>query len=283
VKNYSFIFISFILFSCTENPFGGDKKIADKTISGYVKLDEVEYYPKGFHGGVFVWSEGLGLQTKTDIDGSFEFVLPASNDPNNGAIVNGDYTIYFFLGNYKISTVTITFAGGQVVNDDRVINLEGKLQRDVSMTRELGVHTIVSPEIIPTDFDSSIKIMVTVTPDRTDLYCNLRKVENRSGTTYTGVLIKNIVTKELIYTVDIDSASIMREYMDRPMQKIEIDFDYIGLNLPKGTYEIIPYLVLDRKDIPNPLFQAIGSEVYSLSEDYFNYPFYRTGGKFVIE
>ena len=283
MKNYSFIFISFILFSCTENPFGGDKKIADKTISGYVKLDEVEYYPKGFHGGVFVWSEGLGLQTKTDIDGSFEFVLPASNDPNNGAIVNGDYTIYFFLGNYKISTVTITFAGGQVVNDDRVINLEGKLRRDVSMTRELGVHTIVSPEIIPTDFDSSIKIMVTVTPDRTDLYCNLRKVENRSGTTYTGVLIKNIVTKELIYTVDIDSASIMREYMDRPMQKIEIDFDYIGLNLPKGTYEIIPYLVLDRKDIPNHLFQAIGSEVYSLSEDYFNYPFYRTGGKFVIE
>jgi len=283
VKNYSFIFISFILFSCTENPFGGDKKIADKTISGYVKLDEVEYYPKGFHGGVFVWSEGLGLQTKTDIDGSFEFVLPASNDPNNGAIVNGDYTIYFFLGNYKISTVTITFAGGQVVNDDRVINLEGKLRRDVSMTRELGVHTIVSPEIIPTDFDSSIKIMVTVTPDRTDLYCNLRKVENRSGTTYTGVLIKNIVTKELIYTVDIDSASIMREYMDRPMQKIEIDFDYIGLNLPKGTYEIIPYLVLDRKDIPNHLFQAIGSEVYSLSENYFNYPFYRTGGKFVIE
>jgi len=169
------------------------------------------------------------------------------------------------------------------VNDDRVINLEGKLRRDVSMTRELGVHTIVSPEIIPTDFDSSIKIMVTVTPDRTDLYCNLRKVENRSGTTYTGVLIKNIVTKELIYTVDIDSASIMREYMDRPMQKIEIDFDYIGLNLPKGTYEIIPYLVLDRKDIPNHLFQAIGSEVYSLSENYFNYPFYRTGGKFVIE
>lgn len=71
--------------------------------------------------------------------------------------------------------------------------------------------------------------------------------------------------------------------MDRPMQKIEIDFDYIGLNLPKGTYEIIPYLVLDRKDIPNHLFQAIGSEVYSLSENYFNYPFYRTGGKFVIE
>ena len=130
------LFILFIFYSCTENPFGGDKKIADKTISGYVKLEEVEYYPKGFHGGVFVWSKDLGLQTKTDIDGSFEFILPASNEPTSGAIIDGDYEILFFLGNYKISKVTITFAGGEVVNDDKVINLEGELRRDVSMRRE---------------------------------------------------------------------------------------------------------------------------------------------------
>ena len=36
-------FILFIFYSCTENPFGGDKKIADKTISGYVKLEPVSY------------------------------------------------------------------------------------------------------------------------------------------------------------------------------------------------------------------------------------------------
>ena len=67
-----------------------------------MKLDQVEYYPKEYHGGVFVWSDGLGLKTKTDIDGSFKLVLPASNDPSNGAIIDGDYKIYFFLGNYKI-------------------------------------------------------------------------------------------------------------------------------------------------------------------------------------
>ena len=87
------LFILFIFYSCTENPFGGDKKIADKTISGYVKLEQVEYYPKGFHGGVFVWSKDLGLQTKTDIDGSFEFILPASNEPTSGAIIDGDLSL----------------------------------------------------------------------------------------------------------------------------------------------------------------------------------------------
>jgi hypothetical protein len=283
VQKITSLFIAFIFFSCTENPFGGDKKITDKTISGYVKLDQVEYYPKGFHGGVFVWSKDLGLQTKTDIDGSFEFVLPASNEPSSGAIIDGDYDIHFFLGNYKISKVTITFAGGQVLNDEKVINLEGELRRDVSMTRELGVHTTVTPEIIPSNFDNPINVMVTITPDRTDLYCEMKKIENRSGVTFTGLLIKNIVTDELTYTVDNDSASIMREYIDRPMQKIEIDFDYIGLNLPKGTYEIIPYMVLERNDIPTHLLQALGPDIYNFSEAYFNYPFYRTGGKFVIE
>jgi hypothetical protein len=125
--------------------------------------------------------------------------------------------------------------------------------------------------------------MVTITPDRTDLYCEMKKIENRSGVTFTGLLIKKIVTDELTYTVDNDSASIMREYIDRPMQKIEIDFDYIGLNLPKGTYEIIPYMVLERNDIPTHLLQALGPDIYNFSEAYFNYPFYRTGGKFVIE
>lgn len=283
MKKTIILCITFAFFSCTENPFGGDKKIADKTITGRVKLEQVEYYPKEYHGGVFVWSDGLGLKTITDIDGSFELVLPASNDPSNGAIIDGDYKIYFFLGNYKISTVNITFAAGQVVNDDKVINLEGELRRDVSMRREVGVHTIVTPEVISSDYDNTIKIMVTVTPDRTDIYCNLRKVENRGSTTYTGLLIKNIVTNQLIYKVDIDSASVMREYMDRPMQKLEIDFDYIGLNLPMGTYEIIPYLVLDRNDIPSHISQAMGPGIETFSENYLNYPFYRTGGKFVIQ
>mgnify|MGYP000415579050 CR=1 FL=1 len=222
-------------------------------------------------------------KTKTDIDGSFEFVLPASNEPSSGAIIDGDYDIHFFLGNYKISKVTVTFAGGQVVNDDKVINLEGELRRDVSMKRELGVNTTVTPETIPSNFDSPINVMVTITPDRTDLYCEMKKIENRSGVTFTGLLIKNIVTNKLIHTVDNDSAFTMREYIDRPMQKIEIGFDYMGLNLPKGTYEIIPYMVLERNDVPKHLLEALGSDIYNFSEEYLNYPFYRTGGKFVIE
>jgi len=99
MKKLLIFYLAWIWISCTENPFGGEMKIADRTISGRVKLEKVPFYPEGFHGGVLVWSEGMGLKDITDIDGSFEFVLPAANENSSGAIVDGDYQIEFFMAN----------------------------------------------------------------------------------------------------------------------------------------------------------------------------------------
>ena len=275
--------IFLILISCTENPFGGEKKIADRTISGHVKLDKVDFYPKGYHSGVLVWSEDLGLRATTDIDGSFELTLPASSESSSGAIIDGDYTIQFFLGNYKVSSVTVTFAAGQVVNDEKVINLEGELRRDVSLTRLAGVHTDVYPPVISSGFDSDVITKVQVTPDKTDIYFHLRKVVTRNSSIYTGLLIREADSKKLAYTVDIDSATIMKEYMDRPSKTLEFIFNYTDVNLPVGIYEVIPYLILDREDIPQTILNTLSSGYDTFSQSYFQYPFYRTGGQLVVE
>ena len=278
-----FYTIFLTLISCTENPFGGEKKMANRTISGRVKLDKVDYYPSGYHNGVLVWSEGLGLQTTTDIDGSFELTLPASSESSSGAITDGDYTLQFFIGNYKLSSVTITFAAGQVVNDEKVINLEGELRRDITLTRLAGVHTSVYPPIITSGFDSDVITKVHITPDKTDIYFHLRKVVTRDFSIYTGLLIREADSKKLAYTVDIDTASSMKEYIDRPSQTLDFVFNYTDVNLPSGIYEVIPYLVLDRDDIPETILNTLGSGYDSFSQNYFKYPFYRTGGELVIE
>ena len=270
-----FYTILLTLISCTENPFGGEKKMANRTISGRVKLDKVDFYPSGYHNGVLVWSEGLGLQATTDIDGSFELTLPASSESSSGAITDGDYTLQFFIGNYKLSSVTITFAAGQVVNDEKVINLEGELRRDVTLTRLAGVHT--------SGFDSDVITKVQITPDKTDIHFHLRKLVTRDFSIYTGLLIREADSKKLAYTVDIDTASIMKEYINRPSQTLEFVFNYTDVNLPSGIYEVIPYLVLDREDVPEPILNTLGSGYYSFSQNYFKYPFYRTGGELVIE
>ena len=278
-----FYIILLTLISCTENPFGGEKKMANRTISGHVKLDKVDFYPGGYHNGVLVWSEGLGLQTTTDIDGSFELTLPASSESSSGAITDGDYTLQFFIGNYKLSSVTITFAAGQVVNDEKVINLEGELRRDVTLTRLAGVHTNVYPPIITSGFDSDVITKVHITPDKTDIYFHLRKLVTRDFSIYTGLLIREADSKKLAYTVDIDTASSMKEYIDRPSQTLDFVFNYTDVNLPSGIYEVIPYLVLDRDDIPETILKILGSGYDSFSQNYFKYPFYRTGGELVIE
>ena len=278
-----FYTILLTLISCTENPFGGEKKMANRTISGRVKLDKVDFYPSGYHNGVLVWSEGLGLQATTDIDGSFELTLPASSESSSGAITDGDYTLQFFIGNYKLSSVTITFAAGQVVNDEKVINLEGELRRDITLTRLAGVHTNVYPPIITSGFDSDVITKVQITPDKTDIYFHLRKVVTRDFSIYTGLLIRETDSKKLAYTVDIDTASTMKEYIDRPSQTLEFVFNYTDVNLPSGIYEVIPYLVLDREDIPETILNNLGSGYDSFSQNYFKYPFYRTGGELVIE
>ena len=278
-----FYTILLTLISCTENPFGGEKKMANRTISGRVKLDKVDFYPSGYHNGVLVWSEGLGLQATTDIDGSFELTLPASSESSSGAITDGDYTLQFFIGNYKLSSVTITFAAGQVVNDEKVINLEGELRRDVTLTRLAGVHTNVYPPIITSGFDSDVITKVQITPDKTDIHFHLRKLVTRDFSIYTGLLIREADSKKLAYTVDIDTASIMKEYINRPSQTLDFVFNYTEVNLPSGIYEVIPYLVLDREDVPEPILNTLGSGYDSFSQNYFKYPFYRTGGELVIE
>ena len=278
-----FYTILLTLISCTENPFGGEKKMANRTISGRVKLDKVDFYPSGYHNGVLVWSEGLGLQATTDIDGSFELTLPASSESSSGAITDGDYTLQFFIGNYKLSSVIITFAAGQVVNDEKVINLEGELRRDVTLTRLAGVHTNVYPPIITSGFDSDVITKVQITPDKTDIHFHLRKLVTRDFSIYTGLLIREADSKKLAYTVDIDTASIMKEYINRPSQTLEFVFNYTDVNLPSGIYEVIPYLVLDREDVPEPILKTLGSGYDSFSQNYFKYPFYRTGGELVIE
>ena len=177
MKNYWSYFFGFLVFfvACEENPFFGDDKISNRSITGNVKLDKVEYYPDGYHGGVFVWAEGLGIKTTTDIDGSFELILPAANDPSMGAIVNGEYTIHFFLGNYQISKVIVEFAAGQIVSDDNTITPEGELRKTISMTRLMGMHTTVSPEIITAGFDSNIKVDVDITSDPSEVFVYLKK------------------------------------------------------------------------------------------------------------
>ena len=83
--------------------------------------------------------------------------LPAASSPNGGGIVDGDYILYFYMSNYEISTVEITFAGGEILNDDRVIKIDGELRKKVSLKRMVQVDTQVRPNTFPKTFKKILK------------------------------------------------------------------------------------------------------------------------------
>jgi hypothetical protein len=273
----------FVGFSCEENPFFGENKISERTITGIVKLDKVDQYPDGRHDGVYVWSEGLDVITTTGDDGSFELVLPMASDVSTGGIPDGDYTIHFFLGNYQISTVNLKFLSGKVVANVQVIDIDGELERIVYLDRYLGVKTTVSPNTITNSFDNNINVSIDLEPDKNDLFVNLKKIDSKDLIIYTGLLIQNFETKELAHSIDMEAASVRKELINRPSKRLGVEFNYLDVNLSKGIYEVIPYIFIDRVDIPKNLLKSLGVGYNDFNENYFKFPFKRIGGKMVVE
>tara|TARA_B100000683_G_scaffold200578_1_gene193887 strand:+ start:273 stop:1151 length:879 start_codon:yes stop_codon:yes gene_type:complete len=284
------IISTFFLFfsSCEENPFSSKSGIPHRKIFGVVNLEGVELYPEGNHSGIFIWSNQLGISDLSGADGSFELELPAASSPNGGGIVDGDYTLYFFMANYEVSTVEVTFAGGEILNDDRVIKIDGELRKRINLKRMVQINTEVQPSTFPTDFEEDVKVLINATPDRSDIFFYLKGIEiPRMGTIYSGLLIKDASSGELVLSFNPDTANTIKRVIDKPYREFLINFevidDSLGSALPPGSYEAVPYIIVESNDmVPTHLLEALGSDYNEFSEKYFRYPMYRTGGKFTI-
>ena len=280
--------ILLLLFSCEENPFSSKSSIPHRKINGIINLEGVELYPEGNHSGVFIWSNQLGISALSGADGSFELELPAASSPGGGGIADGDYILYFFMSNYEISTVEITFAGGEILNDDRVIKINGELRKKVSLKRMVQVNTQVRPSTFPKTFEEDVKITIKATPDRSDIFFYLKGLEApRQPTVYSGVLIKDISSGELVLSFNPDTAGTIKRVIEQPFREFLVNFKVIddSLNsvLPSGTYEAIPYIIIESNDnVPTHLLDALDSGYNEFSDKYFQYPIYRTGGSFTI-
>ena len=64
------------------------------------------------------------------------------------------------MANYKIASIQITFAGGEILNDDRVIKINGELRKIISIDRMVQIHTSIEPSTIPTTFEDDIKVEI---------------------------------------------------------------------------------------------------------------------------
>jgi hypothetical protein len=286
LKKFKFHFpIALILIfaaeSCTTNPlFDDEKNTYDRhVISGAVTLQD-DRIPNN----IYVWMEDLNLYDYTSDNGSFSLSLPNTPDFQG---LNGAYTIFFFLGNYRYSTSTAIIRDGLFEYGEQDISGDGKVQNVTPLAELLSITTRVLKNDLILDHPDSLLIEVslenkTALPVTTTFY--------RDHKNYlTGFLIKDVdaPTNEAgIYLLQgyrpvmepISHLTKLRTYLLWDGSRILPGF----VALSPGGYEIFPYIFLEQDGLPSELIGSFGDNATRISSDYLNIPLKQTTATFQV-
>jgi len=270
--------VLFLFSACESNPFFGTDKIPDRKITGKVSAQFLEN-----HGDVYVWLEGADLLTQTQEDGSFSLSLPTPGEAGAGTIVSGSYKLYFYLANYKLEFVTIEFLNGEIIENLAVIKKDGQLKKSVYLENILTLETKISPKSYFKDEDDSIKVNVILIPNSPEVFIEtIVRVDSGNSITRTGFLIFDENNK-LIQSANVEGSRTRREIVASPKKEWTAIFQLNESLFSKGEYDVIPYIVLDRSDVPKKLASAIGSNYKSFTQNFIIYPIKRKGGKLIVQ
>ncbi len=258
------ILICFISIACTENPFLDSNITEDgnRSFSGKV-LIENDSDPSG----IFVWIEELNLFTWTKTNGEFLFVLPAKAESQPGGGFTGFLTVYYYVANYKLESSRVFVFDGVFKYADADLNEKGQIKDTIVLEKKLNIVTTVVPSLFSTTYTDIIQIKATLTtPENDPVRAGTNK--NRYGE-WTGIFIKSISDPGMDIIRIIDGG--MREDIVTGEITWKKTFYYSDLNLNPGKYEVIPFVIVN-ENLPTGLLTAIGENVRSFSENYFNYP-----------
>lgn len=281
MKNVFIMWFGLFWLGCTDNPFGGDDKISSISVSGNVILDN-----SNTHDGVIVWMGGTTFNTKTDKEGNFVLKLPAMSDPNNGGITDGEHTIYFFMSNYRLKVIEVDLVGGKVVATE-LINDDGELLKSIYLSRLFEIVTTVR-QIDESDEDSDVRIQkllieIDLKPDVNNVIIQSKNITLRDTIIHTGLMVINEETNNIAEMIDLDDAEIVKGGIIPPKAQWRIKHPINNLILLKGKYLISPFITVVHQNLPNDIYDIIGSNIESFNSSYQFYPMKRTGGEFIIE
>ncbi len=259
---------------CTDNPFESTPTIeaSQREIHGTVRLSD-----GGDPSGIYVWMQGFDIATTTDPDGKFTVTLPPPEAQGPAGGADGVYSLYTFLGNYRLRSVRSAVRDGAFIFPTDDINERGEINEQLVMQQLFSISTNLSRTHIEADSPRTIAVQVELRSDvpPVEVYfpSMLQGIEGP-------VLLHNLGTGEVdIYPTVVTGVEIQNYVQLGPIPYTRS----LLLIIPKyklqaGTYEVIPYLLPRVQSIPIPLLNSLGNDVAALSENYVYYPFRRDGG-----
>lgn len=281
---YLLLLISLLfVMACTENPLDGDNEISagNREVRGSVRLSN-DNTPEG----VYVWLEGFSIGTKTDANGNFKFILPPRQVQANSEGVTGAFNIYYFLGNFDLEKTEVFTRDGSFVYSTGEINARGELIQSKLLFQNLRISTTVMPTSVHTS-------QITVTEGKTDFIMRvdvaLQAIKDSVVVFFPG-LVNSTFGPLLFRNVDTDEVKILGStiagLVGSDLDTITVEEEVRTMVVPlfpdalsEGIYEVIPYLLVKKEDIPDELIRSLGPEVLELGVSYLNIPFKRKGSR----
>lgn len=267
-----------LALGCTENPFMTEDKILNNSISGKVALNT------GVDAkGIYVWFKALNVSAWTDESGSFTLAVPPPAQQPGGGI-DGIFKLYFYCANYQVKSVQIAMFNGNVQYSKQNLNNKGELKETVQLNEIVHIMTTYGPRdstetgtvnlpayftlqartepvtvtgnISIADFQGDPEYLTGFLLDPDGNFVKVLKPDNRGSRTSNIEIGANAVTLEPV------------------MISVKPGFP--------GTYQVIPYLIINQKNLPAGLLQSMGDHVLEPGAEFLMMPLKIENNKFKI-
>ena len=267
--------------ACTDSPFDNEISPVSRTIRGEVQLDD----RRDARAGVYVWLQGLNLSARTDSLGRFELVIPNTLVGQNGAKVNGVFSLYFYVANYSIDSLAVVVREGLFEYSHSGLDANGNLLEPIRLFKILTITTIVVPPEVAQTYDGPIDMQTTfrATGDSVKIV-----VPKSVGGLLGGIFFRHRQTGKIYIDIPDEGADTSDRLLigQEPFSRRQV-FQLNGTNfrelyLPTGDFEVIPYFFIDQDNMPRGLLESLGDEVEAPTVEYLKIPFRREGGEFRV-
>lgn len=252
--------------SCTSNPFWDDPSKSKLKISGTVTSENNQS-----NVPIFVWLEGFNMETNTDSNGYFEFVI--NNAQTSTGNMSGGLQTYFFLYNYKLDSAEIFFTNGQLSYGQTDYSTSGVLTKNIhlqkifssKLTHDIPSHLIGDTLILNQQIQSHIPMAI--------VNYSLQNSPYKSHLFFVSILDGAIYTYTLTGVDQYGNETIPIQTYHESVENELLNFEYLvemnKIDLPDDTYTIYPYLFMANRSLPNGMKTALGGDTMEAFTDKF--------------